>query len=180
MSPIPTFLDQDQTVYIVEDVLSEEDYLIVKQFCDNPIGWFNYEDVIDTLFYVKPLRPKIFSIIQESILQNVINVLEPNLISPMTMPLLRHSSENTIHRDFDSWSIVPQSSVIVDNNSIQKVFTFFINDDYVGGESFLLTQNLTIKPKSNSLLVYSASDIYSSKEITDGYSYTFTEYLKGN
>lgn len=171
-----TFLNQDKTIYSVENVLSDENYLIVKDFCSKETGWFNYEDRVKTLFYVKQLRPRVFSIMQD-MLDNILKTLEPELTSSMTMPFLKHSAENTTTQQSVAWSILPHLSNGNKANNFKKGFTFFINEDYDGGDFIFLNDNIQYKPKANSMLVHLASDLHGSKEILNGYAYTFTEYL---
>lgn len=170
------FLDDEKEIYVIENILSQEDLETLKEFCNKEVGWFNDENNGKTLFYIKPLRPKLFSIMQEKIMEDIINKLEPNLTSSMKMPFLKHSTENTIVKESVSWSILPHTNEDHTKNN-KKGFTFFINDNYTGGDFIFLKNKTVFSPKSNCLLVYPASELQGSKEITNGYAYTFTEYL---
>jgi hypothetical protein len=172
MSLSNIFLDDKKSMYLIEDVLSEDSLNTLREFCDEESTW-DKDEALNTLFYIKYPRPKTFSIMQEEIYESIIQALEPELISRMTMPFLRHSSENTVTNGYGIWSIPPNMS----DHTIKKNFTFFINDDYEGGEFVFLDKDITFKPKKNSLLVHLSSDLYGSKEIASGYAYTFTEYL---
>jgi hypothetical protein len=168
-----TFLDDDKSIYIVKNVLSAEDLLVLQEYCSKDNDWYNHENVEKTLFYIKHLRPRVFSILQEKIYESVIQKLETELISQIRMPLLKHSAENTVTNDYGVWSIAPNSS----DHSIIKNFTFFINDNYTGGEFVFIHKGIEVKPEANSLLIHLSSHLCGSKEISDGYAYTYTEYL---
>jgi Rps23 Pro-64 3,4-dihydroxylase Tpa1-like proline 4-hydroxylase len=55
------------------------------------------------------------------------------------------------------------------------VCMYYINDDYDGGEIVFPDYNLTIKPKSNSLIMFPGNEnyVHGVLEVSEGFRYTF-------
>lgn len=58
--------------------------------------------------------------------------------------------------------------------------TYYINDEYEGGEIEFVNFNLKVKSKKNQLLIFPSSDLYMHKvnEVTDGLRYVIVQWIR--
>lgn len=66
------------------------------------------------------------------------------------------------------------------NNDIMHGFVIYINDDYVGGEIYYPKKDISIKPKSRSLVIHPGTEEYTHgvKPVDSGLRYTLTSFSR--
>ncbi len=53
----------------------------------------------------------------------------------------------------------------------------YFNDNYIGGELFFKEDNISIKPKSGSLVIFPSKKVHEVKLLLDGDRYLVSSYL---
>jgi Rps23 Pro-64 3,4-dihydroxylase Tpa1-like proline 4-hydroxylase len=66
----------------------------------------------------------------------------------------------------------------VGGNNRKLSIVIYLNDDYEGGEIYFRKQNLTIKPKANSLVAFPSTEefVHEAKPIASGTKYIITSF----
>jgi len=109
---------------------------------------------------------------QEIIFPQIKNYVEDCSDEPLEMEsftLIRYTEGQFFieHSDDDIEELERKLSIVI-----------YLNDDYEGGEIYFRKQNLTIKPKANSLVAFPSTDefVHEAKPITSGTKYIITSF----
>jgi len=87
-------------------------------------------------------------------------------------------------RDYGSGSYMTQHSdgysyVTKNGEEVKPLYTaiFYLNDDYEGGEISFTDQNVSIKPKANSVIIFPSKYAHSVNEVKSGNRYMTQTYI---
>ena len=111
--------------------------------------------------------------LQEYIDENSLDITTDNLgIVPWLIRDYAAGSVMTAHRD--AYSYVKDGE-----NEVKPIFTIllYINEDYEGGEIHFLNDNITIKPKAGSVVIFPSNLLHEVKTVISGNRYMTQSYI---
>jgi hypothetical protein len=161
----------EKNVYVVDNFLSNEEHQVLSNFVNNPdqVSWIKEpwttertrEDSIpeDTLKLLK----KIFETARSKCMNYYDIEVSDAFLSQYLLTKWSSGSKMQPHVDTDA------------QKHQHIVCMYYINDDYEGGEIIFPDYNLSIKPKSNSLIMFPGNEnyIHGVLEVSRGFRYTF-------
>jgi hypothetical protein len=161
----------EKNVYVVDNFLSNEEHQALSNFVNNPdqVSWIKepwttertQEDSIpeDTLKLLK----KIFETARSKCMNYYDIEVSDAFLSQYLLTKWSSGSKMQPHVDTDA------------QKHQHIVCMYYINDDYEGGEIIFPDYNLSIKPKSNSLIMFPGNEnyIHGVLEVSRGFRYTF-------
>jgi hypothetical protein len=161
----------EKNVYVVDNFLSDEEHQSLYNFINNPdkVSWIKepwttertQEDSIpeDTIELLK----KIFEIARLKCMDYYDIEVSDAFLSQYLLT---------------KWSVGSKMQPHVDTDAQKHqhiVCMYYINDDYEGGEIVFPDYDLSIRPKSNSLIMFPGNENYlhGVLEVSKGFRYTF-------
>ena len=158
-----------KNIYIVDNFLSNEDHETLFNFVKNYDSWLKEPWTTE--------RTKENSI-PKNILELLKKIFETARLNCKDYYDIELSNEFLSQYLLTKWSKGSNMQPHVDTDSQKHqhiVCMYYINDDYKGGEIVFPEYNLTIKPKSNSLIAFPGNENYlhGVLEVSKGFRYTF-------
>lgn len=168
----------NEKIYYYQDVIKNTEEIIkkinetkpdwefwsTKLSIDEPYKRSSYEFADYKLINIKSVRRSIDECLNHYAISNSIKIVKlTELIANKYYPG-KHMGEHS-----DSFGKIDSPAITIMAN---------LNDDYIGGELVFKGQNLTLKPKSGSILIYPSVDPYSHTPelITQGSKITCTRF----
>jgi hypothetical protein len=160
-----------KNIYSVEDVLSTEDHKKLFDFTINSDK---------SLWIGEPWGTEILNmeLIPEEIVQILRKIFEIAKLKCINHYDIEVDNSYVSAHNLIKWNKGYGMRPHIDTD-FQKgnhiVVLYYINDDYSGGEITFPDHNMTIKPKSNSLIMFPGNENYlhGVLEVSDGLRYTF-------
>lgn len=166
-------------IIIFDNVLSAEDHEKMLAFCrqadfsqqvtDPKDQWYNRivspKQMSDEIF---SLLNKVFSFAKDKI--NSEYDVSVDFVNPHQLSVVLWNPGDQMGRHVDDWAV----------HHYHIATIFYINDDYGGGEISFPEHGITIKPKSNSLIMFPGNNNYLHEvlQITRGQRYTSNMWFK--
>ena len=160
-----------KNVYVVNNFLSNEEHQTLSNFVNNPdqASWIKEP-------WTTERTPK--DSIPENILELLKKIFQDSRLNCMSYYDIELSDDFIGQYLLTKWNKGSKMEPHIDTDAQKHqhiVCMYYINDDYDGGEIVFPDYNLTIKPKSNSLVMFPGNENYlhGVLEVSKGFRYTF-------
>ena len=160
-----------KNVYVVDNFLSNEEYQKLSNYVNSPdqVSWI--KEPWSTERTEKDSIP-------EDILELLKKIFNTSRLNGMDYYGIDLSDAFLSQYLLTKWSKGSKMLPHVDTDAQKHqhiVCMYYINDDYDGGEIVFPDYNLTIKPKSNSLIMFPGNEnyVHGVLEVSEGFRYTF-------
>lgn len=166
-----------EDIWEVENVLSQEEveHLLSAARSSEDSSWYSDEQSQDWSGRVMNVPLAYGETSKEAdIVFKLAKIIE-NLFTDMT----KYVQPYSILRTRTGEGFPYHSDSVTD---IYNVFglVFYLNDDYTGGELDYQDLNISVKPKTNSMLIHRAHLIHGVKEVTIGTRYAVSSFIEGD
>jgi Rps23 Pro-64 3,4-dihydroxylase Tpa1-like proline 4-hydroxylase len=160
-----------KNVYVVNNFLSNEEHKELSNYVNNPneVCWIR--EPWSTERTQKDSIP-------ENILKLLKKIFQTSRLNSVDYYGIDLSDDFLSQYLLTKWSKGSKMLPHVDTDAQKHqhiVCMYYINDDYDGGEIVFPDYNLTIKPKSNSLVMFPGNEnyVHGVLEVSKGFRYTF-------
>lgn len=160
-----------KNVYVVDNFLSNEEYQKLSNYVNSPdqVSWI--KEPWSTERTEKDSIP-------EDILELLKKIFYTSRLNGMDYYGIDLSDDFLSQYLLTKWSKGSKMLPHVDTDAQKHqhiVCMYYINDDYDGGEIVFPDYDLTIKPKSNSLIMFPGNEnyVHGVLEVSEGFRYTF-------
>ena len=161
-----------KNVYIVDNFLSDEEYRTLSYFVNNSNQIWIKEPWTTERTHKEAIPENILELLKKIFQTARINCIDyydidieanDNFMGEYLLTKWSKGSKMTPHIDTDA------------QKHQHIVCMYYINDNYKGGELEFPDYNLTIKPKSNSLIMFPGNEnyVHGVLEVLEGFRYTF-------
>ena len=161
----------EKNIYIVENVLSDEEYQVLFNFVNNSdqMPWIKEPWTTERL-HAKSMPGNIVQLLKK--------ISQISELKGTDYYDIQLSNQFITDYILMKWSKGSKMSANVDTDAQKHqhiVCMYYVNDNYDGGEIFFPDYGINVKPKSNSLVMFPGNENYVHEvlEVSGGFRYTF-------